>query len=521
VSYLIKSLYNHLEEPVIVYDIAKGAYHCNSAFSRVFGDESIKRIINKFDFEICLLESDEIKTYTPISAAISSKYDFCSYVLYQRGVRSFAHFVIKAVRVKNHKVIYFYDITKNMLLEKLEAENAQLKAENERFVSTSSAAQNQAVKMALLNRISSSILEAKDVKDLITTALQELSTLFAATKAYFISEAKIEYIYPETCAGQVGEEVSFDVATQDALRMGKIASSTVLKEHLGALEHLKSPLFRIVAPICAQGECMGSVVILTPKKEIVDVEREILLSICTQVASAIVKMNLQLQLINSEKMASLGHLVASVAHEINTPLASISANNEMRKKLSEADNWDDNEIREMAAEFDTTDAEAIKRISGLVQSLKRFVRLDEEVQQQANINAELDLTLTILRHKTKNGIEIIKNYGDIPPLNCYPNMLNQVFLNILMNSIQANACKITISTYLSDNNLCVSIADNGDGISDKDMQKICHAGFTTKKIGEGTGLGLAICEKIIEKHRGDLTFSSVGARTEFVVKIPV
>ena len=238
-------------------------------------------------------------------------------------------------------------------------------------------------------------------------------------------------------------------------------------------------------------------------------------------------------------MASLGQLIASVAHEINTPLASISANNEIAKKIYASGDFDEQNT-DVLRDLNSIDSEAIKRIGNLVCSLKRFVRLDEMVQQEADINQELDLTLDLLKHKTKKGINIVKKYEDIPLVKCYPNMLNQVFLNILMNAIQSVEKKtlkigeygagIEIATKADGGKLCVSIKDNVLGIEEKNKKKIFQAGFTTKKVGEGTGLGLAICKKIIEKHKGEIFFESkkqdktkpaAAYCTEFCVVIPI
>jgi signal transduction histidine kinase len=189
--------------------------------------------------------------------------------------------------------------------------------------------------------------------------------------------------------------------------------------------------------------------------------------------------------------------------------------------------FEDSTNKEMLDEINEIDQSAIARISNIVKSLKRFVRLDEDIQQQADINQELDLTLDLLRHKTKNKVEIVKRYSKLPFVNCFPNMLNQVFLNILMNAIQAvenvdRQSKIRIKTVVRNKMLTVIIEDNGIGIDDICKERIFQAGYTTKKVGEGTGLGLAISKKIIEKHNGTISFKTrKNWGTTFVIKIPV
>ena len=236
-------------------------------------------------------------------------------------------------------------------------------------------------------------------------------------------------------------------------------------------------------------EMLGIVVILSRQKRGLNEELDILESISSQLGTAIVHAKLykknietvkelkatlkqlkdtQIQLINSEKMASLGQLIAGVAHEINTPVASIKSNNEIFTKL--INKIKDKKLSEILTDINATDKEAIQRINHLVISLKKFVRLDEAELQEADINKELDLTLDLIRHETKNKIEVIKNYGDIPKIKCYPNMLNQVFMNILVNACQAikDKGKISISTKYDNNTLSIEIEDNGIGIKYKD-----------------------------------------------------
>ena len=132
------------------------------------------------------------------------------------------------------------------------------------------------------------------------------------------------------------------------------------------------------------------------------------------------------------------------------------------------------------------------------------------------------MTLELIRHETKNRIEIIKHYGEIPAVKCFPNMLNQVFTNILINACQAIEDKgtITITTEYKNKKLIVKIKDTGRGIPRNQLDKIFTAGFTTKSSGVGTGLGLAICSKIIEKHKGKIIVNSeVGKGSEFIITI--
>ena len=219
-------------------------------------------------------------------------------------------------------------------------------------------------------------------------------------------------------------------------------------------------------------------------------------------------------------MASLGQLVAGVAHEINTPVASIKSNNSILSKF--IPKISDPEISSILSDINEVDREAIQRISHMVTSLKKFVRLDEAELQEADINKELDLTLDLIRHETKNRIEIEKNYGNIPLIKCYPNMLNQVFTNVLVNACQAieGSGKIKITTSYTPKTLTVSIKDTGKGIEKSEIDKIFTAGYTTKGVGVGTGLGLAISAKIIEKHKGKIIVNSeVGKGSEFVITI--
>jgi signal transduction histidine kinase len=246
----------------------------------------------------------------------------------------------------------------------------------------------------------------------------------------------------------------------------------------------------------------------------------------------------QAQLIQSEKMASLGQLVAGIAHEINNPLGSIASNNDIihraLQKLKEI--FSDSKFSTLlsgeprlekflasAEELNRINKIACERIGALVLSLKHFARLDEAEYQRANLNDCLDETLILLHHKLKNRITVIKEYGDIPAIECMPRKLNQVFMNLLINAIQAIEDKgtITIKTFEENGRVVVKIKDSGAGIPPENLDKIFNPGFTTKGVGVGTGLGLPICYGIVvEEHGGKISVDSeVGKGTEFIVEL--
>ena len=384
--------------------------------------------------------------------------------------------------------------------------------------------------------------ESIDIASIITPTLKELSVIFSAFRAYYaeydssINVFKITYTLDEEDKGMA---IMFDSSVMREIGKKLISHSVCIKEFMSAKTFVE-PVQRIIVPIYYMNELLGVIVLVSRKKRELNEELDILENISSQLATALVhaklyKKNLetvtelektlkelkdtQLQLINSEKMASLGQLIAGVAHEINTPIAAIKSNNEIFAKLIKKIN--DDELSKLFSDINSIDNEAIQRINHLVISLKRFVRLDEAELQEADINKELDITLDLIRHETKHGITVVKNYGEIPNIKCYPNMLNQVFMNILMNACQAieHEGTITITTEFVNNNLKISIKDTGKGI--EDIDKIFLFGFTTKGIGVGTGLGLAISSKIIDKHNGKIDVKSeIGKGSEFIITIP-
>ncbi len=259
----------------------------------------------------------------------------------------------------------------------------------------------------------------------------------------------------------------------------------------------------------------------------------------------------QYQLIQSEKLASLGHLVAGIAHEINNPVNFISVGVDslstnldeieqvldiyheispanVEEKLKEIEVLKEKvEYREALSEIEKL-IESIKngtkRTTEIVKGLRTFSRLDEDIIKTADIHEGLDSTLILLHNKYKNRIEIKKIYGDIPQIECYPGQLNQVFMNILSNAIDAieNTGTITITTFKINGQIKISIKDTGRGIPEEFKERIFEPFFTSKEIGKGTGLGLSISHGIIEKLKGSIEVrSNVEKGSEFIIVLPI
>lgn len=542
--------FNKFNTAVAVIDEKQDVVYQNNVFKRIFPDfTDLDKFSHKLNYNVCALVSNDVEVHSPILQALKSKEDFSAHVLYQSSSNDYSYYDLSSTKKGKYTTLVFTDVTAKINLEKslqrnqsLQKKITLLEVDNRNLSKIKQQAQSQAMKLLLLNNISNIIRSSVDTSKIINSALDELSHIFAAFRAYYAVYSKdmAAYIINESLHKKdISRKISFDKETERSIDKGKVFSSSCMKEFSEA-KPFNELVQRIILPIYHMNNRIGVVVVLTKQKTKFDDALEVLEGVSTQLGSAIIQAELyekntrmvkeltrtlkelqdtQLKLINSEKMASLGQLIAGVAHEINTPLASIKSNNEIAKKLLQK--IVDTEISEILTEINSIDKEAVERINRLVVSLRKFVRLDEAELQDADINKELDLTLDLIRHETKNRIDIIKNYGEIPLIKCYPNMLNQVFMNILVNATQAieDIGKITIDTSYENSNLIVKIKDTGCGI--KEPEKIFFAGYTTKGVGVGTGLGLAISQKIIEKHDGKIEVKSkINHGSEFIITIP-
>jgi signal transduction histidine kinase len=255
------------------------------------------------------------------------------------------------------------------------------------------------------------------------------------------------------------------------------------------------------------------------------------------------------QLIHQEKMASLGRLVAGIAHELNNPINFVHGNlpylktyvEDMKKLITVCDNLPGQDKQELSAlkaklkyDFLITDLDniiadienGVGRVHQLIKNLRRFGRLDEPDLQEASINEGIQSTLKILgQYYGKDKIPVELEFAELPLISCYPGQLNQVWMNLLDNAAQAveslESPEVKIKTELQGNQIMISIKDNGSGIKSELQGKVFEPFFTTKPVGKGTGLGLSICHGIIERHHGKIWFESgQGGGTVFKVTIP-
>ncbi len=264
----------------------------------------------------------------------------------------------------------------------------------------------------------------------------------------------------------------------------------------------------------------------------------------------------QSQILQQEKMASIGQLAAGVAHEINNPIGFITSNlntltryigkisefvkeqsafaEKYKKGFAAADDVDGIEKKRQSLKIDyimedigTLIGESLdgaERVKRIVQDLKNFSRTDETEYKIADINAGIESTINIIWNELKYKASLTKEFGNIPHTKCNPGQLNQVFMNLLMNAVQSieKQGEIKVRTWHENNLIKIAVSDTGSGIPPEKLGRIFEPFFTTKEVGKGTGLGLSIVYDIIKKHDGNIAVdSAVGKGTTFTVSIPI
>ncbi len=270
---------------------------------------------------------------------------------------------------------------------------------------------------------------------------------------------------------------------------------------------------------------------------------------------------MQSQLLQSEKMASVGQLAAGVAHEINNPVGYVNGNMstlsayiddvkaldrrfmEFRAAVLDGNMERGRELAADIARFredkdvefvfeDITkllaeSREGLERVTTIVRDLKHFSHVDEAERREFDINKGIESTINVAWNEIKYKAEVRRDYSELPPVFCYPQQLNQVFMNILVNAahaIDSSSGKglIGIRTYQREDNVFIEISDNGSGIPEDKIERIFEPFFTTKPVGKGTGLGLSMAYSIISKHKGEINVKSrVGEGTTFTIRLPL
>jgi signal transduction histidine kinase len=245
----------------------------------------------------------------------------------------------------------------------------------------------------------------------------------------------------------------------------------------------------------------------------------------------------QARLVQQAKMASLGQLVAGVAHEINTPLGAVVSNNDLfvrcferlRRALDEVVLPGERRattVRDLEAVEQLTEVtrQACARMIGIVRTLRTFARLDEAEVKAVDLHEGLESTLVLVAHLLKSGIRVERRYGELPRVECHPNQINQVFMNLIVNACQAMGEEgtLTLTTRALSGEVEVVVTDSGVGISPDKLSRIFDPGFTTKGALVGTGLGLSIVYQIVADHGGTITADSEPDHgATFTLRLPV
>jgi signal transduction histidine kinase len=344
--------------------------------------------------------------------------------------------------------------------------------------------------------------------------------------------------------GNVGTQVAYFSAVRSKVEEAGMAVSD--RPNLPGLPNVQS---QVAIPLVLRDQLVGVFAVESPEQSLFDERDEALITIlAAQAASAIhnarlygavTRLNETLEekvlsrtkeleranakLVQTEKMVSLGLLVAGIAHEMNTPLGStLSMHDTLFRALEKLDGAVSTELPEGAplrgkverllgviTNASKVIREGDERIAAIVRRLKSFARLDEADLKRVDIHEGLEDTLALLGHEL-TGVEVVRDYGQLPQIACFPARLNQVFLNVIRNARQAIAERgvIRIRTRDEGSAISVEVEDDGAGISPADLPRVFDPGFTTRGVGVGTGLGLAISYQIMHDHGGDIRIES-------------
>jgi signal transduction histidine kinase len=445
----------------------------------------------------------------------------------------------------------------------------------------------QAEREAMLNRISGRIRASLELDQIVQSTVEEIVNLLHLERAgfgwYEPQQKTLQILWESGSSENQKQILKFEpnFAGDLSLRLEQgepiILDSDTLPEITNQPLKLQANSY-LAVPVRVQNQAQGYLVCSRATHWLwIGEEIQLLKAVADQLAIAITQSHLysqtqdQVKLLNStitelkktqahlvqnEKMSSLGQMVAGIAHEINNPVNFIFANlpytstytenllslvNLYRQTFSEIPPEIEDFTEEIDLEFIAEDLPQMmnsmkigaERIRSIVLSLRNFSRLDEAEKKLADIHEGIDNTLLLLSNSLKSGVSVVKRYGKLPSIECYPSQLNQVFMNLLSNAIDAlkesdrpdRNITIVTGVFLSNGAklLRVTIADNGPGIPEDVKEQIFNPFFTTKPVGKGTGLGLAISYKIVvDGHGGSIKVSeNRGGGTKFTVEIPI
>jgi two-component system NtrC family sensor kinase len=431
--------------------------------------------------------------------------------------------------------------------------------------------QTQASREFLINQIIKSIRQSLDVETILKTAVGELGRVLGVSRCqihYFQAAPPIPSVYTYRMPGVAPLINAPEGFEQELFRLRQQPDQAfnpfILNDVRDCPERFVSPAFfaenqiksLAVFPILIRQELVGAMTLqqCDVYRSWISEDMSLLEAIGEHLGIALNQAQLfreldqknqdletalfelqqaQVHLIQSEKMAVLGQFVAGIAHEVNTPLGTMTSNNAMIescvKKVQANPTDAPVKLYDTMFELLSLNKLASERIQEIVKNLRNFARLDESELKYADLHEGIDSTLLVMRSSLAPHVKIIKDYAvNLPQVQCYPGLLNQVVMNLVVNATHAMGDmptgSLTIQTCYRAETETVQIvlSDTGTGISPEHLTRIFDPGFTTKRRGVGTGLGLALCYKIMEKHKGSISVKSVlGEGTTFTVEIPV